>query len=169
MVVLIAHEVGSQSALGWAMLFPTIAVALPLAYVAHLVRTGQVSDIHVPVREERMRPFVVGLLCAGAGLTLLVAGGAPALMIATATAGWPQAAVLFAVTFKWKVSTHSAAIAALAVVAVWLLGVPGLLVVAAVPLVAWSRVRLCRHNPPQTLVGAAVGGGATIAALVGLL
>jgi hypothetical protein len=44
-----------------------------LQYVALGVRSGRFADHHLNVREQRLVPFVVGLVSAGAALAFLLA------------------------------------------------------------------------------------------------
>jgi hypothetical protein len=167
-VGLVAHDVGSATAWLWAALLFGIVVSPPLLYVAWLLKRGEIADFHLRVREQRVKPFLATLACAGAGCAALAIGGAPDLMLAVALAGWLQAALLYAITLRWKVSTHCAAAAALAVVAIAVAGALGMAMALAVPIVAWSRMRLNRHDLSQTVVGSALGAAATAAALLAL-
>lgn len=63
----LAHAVSAVMNPGYVALptFLVVAVA-PLLYVALGVRAGRFSDHHLSVREQRLVPFVVGLVSAGA-------------------------------------------------------------------------------------------------------
>ena len=68
-----------------------------------------------------------------------------------------QAAFLLLVTLRWKISGHSVAVACLTVFLYGLMGntaAPGLFFI---PLVAWARIRLNRHDLAQTIVGSLTG------------
>ena len=83
------------------------------------------------------------------------------------TAAWAGAAittVLLVVTLRWKISLHTAITAAFVVLAVVAAGPGALWLAALVPLVAWSRLHLGRHDLPQTIAGTFVGGGMTVLA-----
>jgi membrane-associated phospholipid phosphatase len=158
--------VGSQTGNGvsiwrWAALFSVVGLLPPLAYVAWLVRRGKVTDIHLPKREERTRPYVATLGSSGAALMGLNGLGAPSLLVLAGASGWVLTALLFAITLRWKISTHCAAAAALAALAIGVRGAPALPLFAIVPMVAWSRVRLGRHDRAQVLAGAFVGAVVT--------
>jgi 5'-nucleotidase len=77
-------------------------------------------------------------------------------MITLAGALCLQTTLIFAITTVWKISVHSAAAAATATLAWWLIGTP-LPLLVGVPIIAWSRVRLQRHSVAQTVAGASLG------------
>jgi membrane-associated phospholipid phosphatase len=163
-LLLVSSRVGAVQAWRWAALCSAIGILPPVAYVAWLTRRGLVTDMHLPLREERTRPFVAALLSSAAALVVTNVLGAPALVVVSAATAWLLTTVMFLITLRWKISTHCAAAAALAAMAIGLRGVPALPVVAVVPVVAWSRLRLHRHDRGQVLAGAVVGAVVTTAA-----
>lgn len=165
-LVLVTMQTGAAVAWRWAVLFAVVGVLPPSLYVAWLVRRGRVTDIHLPLREERMRPYVAALGSSGAALVVSSFLGAPPLLLVTASAAWLMTALLFAITLRWKISTHCAAAAALAAITVGVRGAPAVPVFAIVPVVAWSRLRLRRHDRAQVLAGVLVGGAVTTAVWV---
>ncbi|MBZ0294017.1 MAG: hypothetical protein K8L99_15750, partial [Anaerolineae bacterium] len=52
-----------QQALTWALVYGSLVCLLPLLYVAWMVRRGVISDLHMQVRQQRLRPFVESLIC----------------------------------------------------------------------------------------------------------
>lgn len=141
---------------GWAALYVCIAILSPLLYLGWLVRRGQVTDLDVQLREQRSKPLIATLACSGLALLLLLLGGAPQRMVTVAGAVWLQGIAIFLITFRWKISVHAAAAGGISTL-IWLLFGTPLLLLGLVPLVAWSRVRLRRHTPAQTIAGALLG------------
>lgn len=141
----------------WAAFYVVLVVLVPCLYILWLVRRGEVTDFHIPRREQRMRPFLVTAVCAFVAWLTLLVGHAPRLFVLLAAAGWMKIGLMWLVTLRWKISVHAVAAAALAVLAWSLLGPVALPLAAGVPLVAWSRVRLKRHDVWQTVAGAALG------------
>lgn len=168
--ILLALRSADARAWGWAGAFGGAAVVLPTAYVLVQVQRGRISDIHVPLREQRVRPFIVTLAGAAAVCGAFIWWQAPEGFRALAVANLVQAAALFAITLRWKVSMHSAAAGSLSTLSLMVLGVSalstaGVLLVASVPVVAWARIRLERHTFAQTLVGAILGCLVTVLAV----
>jgi membrane-associated phospholipid phosphatase len=155
----------------FALLYFLVAVPVPVAYVLWLLKSGRVSDFHLPDRRDRTGPFLVsigGALCA-AGLLLYF--GAPAVFLAPVVTALAQTFVLFLITLAWQISIHTATTTALVTFAVLGLGSGASYLAFLVPLVMWARIYLGRHTLAQTLAGALLGCAsfATLFALRGLV
>jgi membrane-associated phospholipid phosphatase len=141
----------------WGLPGALFAAVIPLGYVLHGVRTGRLTNHHIPERAARRIPLLFGTASLIAGLLLLLALGAPREVLALLTAGGVGLATFALVTHWWKMSIHagvaSGTVTALTVVygEIMLLGVPLVL------LGCWARVRLTAHTPAQVVVGAMVG------------
>lgn len=155
-VMLMAFKIAGSVAWIWGTIYVSLAILIPFLYVIWSVTRGEITDIHIRSREQRRRPLLVALICAGVGWLVLALGAAPTAMTVVAAAIWLQTVVVFFITLRWKISVHTAAAASGATLAWTFLGtvLPFLLVV---PLIAWSRVRLRRHTLPQTLAGVLLG------------
>ena len=139
-----------------------IAVALPLAYLHWLVRTGRVTDMGVRRRHQRLRPMAFTLAAGMAALCTLEWGGAPLFLCLVASLLWLLIAGLMAVSVRWKISVHGALVGA-GLALLWACCQPPLWALALLPVLGWSRVRLGCHTVAQVIAGAAWG-----AALFGL-
>ncbi|WP_328462288.1 phosphoesterase PA-phosphatase [Actinoplanes sp. NBC_00393] len=141
----------------WGLPGALFAAVIPLGYVLHGVRTGRLTNHHIPERADRRIPLIFGTASLVAGLVLLIVLGAPREVLALLAAGGVGLAVFALVTHWWKMSIHagvaSGTVAALTAVygPVALLGVP------LVILGGWARVRLTAHTPAQVVVGALAG------------
>jgi hypothetical protein len=155
-VGLTAAWLASPGAWIWAGFYLLVAVLLPLLHVIWLVRQGRVSDLHIRIREQRIRPLLVSIACAGLGWLVLILAPAPDALATVAAAVWLQTAAILLITLRWEISVHSAAAAGATTIAWVLLGtvVPLLL---TLPLIAWSRVKLRRHTLAQTVAGSFLG------------
>lgn len=143
---------------GWAVLAALFCAGLPFLLLVVLARRGVVSDRQVVRREQRMVLLVptFGLVLAGAAL--LWWWGAPRPLLALVVACLLGVLSAAAITLVWKISFHSAAIAA--AVAYLPLTRGPLWWLAAVPLVVlvcWARIRAGRHSVAQALAGVALG------------
>ncbi|MBN1262291.1 MAG: hypothetical protein JXB35_16550 [Anaerolineae bacterium] len=153
---LLAASVGGLGAWRWAIVFVSVTVLIPLAYLIWLVKRGWVTDLDVRLRKQRIGPMLVALFCQVSMWLAMAALGAPGLLLALASAVLVQTLLVFWITLRWKVSVHGATAAAAAVFVWWISGAPWLLL-AGVPAIAWSRVRLGRHTAPQVIVGSFLG------------
>ncbi|MEM7008939.1 MAG: hypothetical protein AAF462_07385 [Thermodesulfobacteriota bacterium] len=156
-VVIAAYGLNDESALTWIALYIALTVLPPTLYIIYLVRKGIVSDFHLNIREERTQPLI--LMTANTLLAFMVMFliGAPTLILVVIAVAIIQLLCILLITFKWKISGHSTAIAGLVVLAVALFGESWLPLVLLIPLVAWSRIRLKRHTLAQTIAGAFLG------------
>ncbi len=136
-------------------MFVTLAVIFPLAYLIWLLRRGHVGDLDVQRREQRVRPMLFTLACGGLGWAALALTSAPRPLLALTGALWLQMAAALCITLRWKISIHCSAAATVATVVGFVAGTP--LLLAGVPMVAWSRLRLGRHTLAQALAGSALG------------
>lgn len=150
----------------WASLQVFTAVLLPTLYVVHLYARGRISDLHMNVRAERVRPCVSAIGCASAGLALLHWGGAPRLLVLLAAAYAVQSLLFLLITRWWKISLHGTSAGAFASVCWMLSGWASFPLLLVLPLVAWSRIHLNRHTVPQVVCGTTMGAGLLAAALL---
>lgn len=149
--------------LGWGLIVSLTSSILPMGVIVWGAKTGRWDSHHVRDRAGRFVPFVALIVMSLIGLGLLVALGAPWLLIALDIAMIGSLFVTGGITAWWKISMHSA-VAAGAVVILAVIYHPvcwALMVLVAA--ISWSRVQIRDHTTAQVtlgaLVGAVVGGG----------
>jgi membrane-associated phospholipid phosphatase len=103
--------------------------------------------------------------CALAWLAMWV-GGAPPILTLMAGVGFVQWIIIFTVTLRWKISVHTASAAGATLIILRVIGLAAAPLVVTIPLIAWSRVKLRRHTPAQTIAGALLGSGVVVGALL---
>jgi membrane-associated phospholipid phosphatase len=146
-----------QEAVVWGLIAVVFAALIPIAYVLQGVRKRRLTHRHVPKREQRRLPLIVGISSVFVGLVLISSLGAPKPLVALVASMLAGLLVSLAVTIFWKVSIHTAVVAGAVVILAFTFG-PILLVTApAIALIAWSRVELGDHTPAQVIVGATLG------------
>jgi membrane-associated phospholipid phosphatase len=141
----------------YAILYFLVAVPVPVAYVLWMLKSGRVTDFHLPERRDRTVPFLVALAGAVSAALLLFYLGAPAVFLAPVVAALVQTFALFLITLVWQISIHAATTTALVTFAVLALGSGAIVLALLVPLVMWARIHLGRHTLPQLLAGACLG------------
>lgn len=156
--VLISVYAPPQTGLTWVSIaFILIAVLIPILYVVQLVRSGKVTDFHLPARQERAGPFLVTLIAGLAGWLLVAMAESPHALKLVAVINVVQTALLMLITTQWKISIHNTAITGLAIVAIYLLGGVAYPLLLCIPLIGWSRVYLKRHTLEQVIGGTILG------------
>jgi membrane-associated phospholipid phosphatase len=153
----------------WSLVGMLFTVAIPAFIVDRGVRTGRYTDHHLREREQRAVPLGLAALSVAVGVLVLLVAGAPRAITALQVAVLVTVGVATGITLVWKVSFHTAVVAAAAAV-LTLLGGPTSalwgLSWLAVPVVGWARLVLRAHTLAQVLAGLVVGAGVTTAVLL---
>jgi len=163
-IILSVQVAETSMAWAWVGFYVLLAVSLPCAYVLWLVRQGKVTDFDLQVREQRRYPFLVTLVSTFIAWQVLYWGQAPFALVLLTGVAWLQIALLLVITLRWKISAHCASAASFAVWTWILFGVIAAPLMLLVPLVAWARLRLQRHDLPQTVAGTLLGSTVLAAA-----
>jgi hypothetical protein len=153
------HGADSQEkAMVWALTYSVLVCILPALYIGYMVWRGHITDIHVRVREQRIRPFVVSVICTVVAWLLLQWMEAPSLLPLFALFSLIQLVVMLLITLTWQISLHSMTITGAVVVAGALYG-PGtaLLLSPLIPVVGAARIKLRRHTLAQVIAGGILG------------
>lgn len=163
-VILCSSSVDHPSMFLWTFYFMLLFVLPPTAYILYLMRRGEVTDFHMSVRGERVRPLCVVFLYTLFAILLYRFSGGPDALVMMGFSGLVALGFVTLISLYWKVSGHCAAMGGLSAVAFGYHDSLVLVLLSLAFLVTWSRIRLGRHTPLQTLAGFSLG-----AAIFGLL
>lgn len=153
----------AQQALQWALVYIALVCVLPAAYIGFEVWQGRITDVHINLREQRLRPYLVSLMGTGLAWLVLQLMGAPELMPMFTLFTLIQMAMMLLLTTRWKISMHAMSITSAVITAGVLYGLTTfLLLTPLILLVGTARVRLRRHSIPQVISGILLGGGITV-------
>lgn len=164
-ILLGAQASEDSSAWLWAAFYILCAISLPAGYVMWLVQQEKVTDFDLRLREQRAHPLLVALTSAFIAWLVLWLGSAPRLLLVLTGSAWVQLALLLVITLRWKISAHCATAAAFVTFILALFGTLAAPLIVVLPLIAWSRLRLRRHDLAQTIAGTFLGSailGATL-------
>jgi hypothetical protein len=142
-----------------------LAAGCVVVFLLRWTALKKASDFWLKAREERRVPAFMLLTAAVALQVALVVFGAPIELVFLMGSMLGAALLLAVVTLVWKASAHSAVAGHAAVWALAILGLWGLVFVAAAPLVMWARAAERRHTWSQVLAGAGIGA---VAAAIGV-
>lgn len=146
-------------AITWALTFGVLVCLLPVLYIIWMVRRGKIGDIHMKERHERLRPFLVSILCTAVAWQILRMMGAPAMLPMVAIFSVVQLAIMTLITLVWQISMHTMSITGAIVATGIVFGpVSALVISPLVPLVGAARLKLHRHTLAQVIAGCLVGG-----------
>src|SRR5690606_35250365 len=130
------------------------------AYIAWMVKLGKITDLHIRVRQQRLRPFIVSLICTTLAWWTLRFLGAPPVVPQFVLFTLIQLAIVMVVTVGWQISVHAMSISGAMVAVGALYGWPAALLFSPlIPLVGAARITFKRHTFAQVIAGTAVGAG----------
>ena len=151
------HFGAPGQALRTTLLVAGIGIVPIAVLMARQVRRGSWNDVDASNRSERPLLFIVGMVALAALLGAAMLLGRESFLI-RGTLGVLIMLAVCAVATRWiKVSLHMA-FGALAATTLILIGSPaGWFVLAALPVLAWSRLALNRHSGAEVTLGLLVG------------
>lgn len=130
---------------------------LIVLFVLYGVRKGFISDYDVSIKEERINLYLAGILITTVYLLVVFFLNGPQVLIVGLVGLLIGLLIASLILKKSKASGHVAVIISFALL-MWLsYGGAYWLLLLSVPLVAWSRIKLKRHEPSETLVGGVIG------------
>lgn len=145
-------------ALLWATVYIALVCVLPVIYIGVMVKRGRITDIHMKLRHQRIRPMIVSVICTTIAWWTLRLMGAPEVVPLLALFSLVQLVVIALITLVWQISVHAISISGVAVAALVLFGlIPALLTLPLIILVGAARLKLQRHTPAQVVAGTAIG------------
>jgi hypothetical protein len=125
---------------------------LPFLYILLQIKLGNISDIHVAVREQRSGPFIIAT-CGAVILALLYHFlSAPKELIALAIALIVSGTVFGVISGFWKVSIHAAAYTGAVVIVAFIINFSLLWLLVLLPVIIWARLIRKRHSVSQAIV-----------------
>jgi membrane-associated phospholipid phosphatase len=164
-VVIIATDPNNQGASK--LLVATVAIifaaALPLSALLIMKQRGLITNVNIDRREQRTRPFLLGVLCYTVGFFFLKLFHAPRLAQGLMFCYAVNLAVILAITRYWKISVHATGISGPLIALYYHLGTVVLPYFGLIPLVCASRVVMRKHTVGQVVAGTALGLTATAA------
>ncbi len=154
----------TAEALKWASIAIALSVLPVFVVVLSLAKLGKLDGIFVNPRHQRHWIYLLASVLAIAGCFVLWYFDAPELLLASFTAGLAAIIVFMSINFFWKISLHTAFMAASVTVLIMVYGVQAVWTFVLLPPVAWARIEMKQHSPVQVAAGAVLA--AVIVALV---
>lgn len=139
---------------------------IPMGLVLLLKRFGLVDDLGLNGRKERLIPYIISIVCLGATAWFFASKHAPVWVSFFFLGGSLGGFINLLVNFRWKISAHSAGIAGVVAMLLYLccVSVPDnslvswlVISIALAGLLGTARIWLGRHTLLQVLAGYAVG------------
>jgi membrane-associated phospholipid phosphatase len=154
-VMLAWHTSGSvASTFKWAAIALVFSVLPIFGFLVFQVRRKKLDSIFPEGQGQRRVIYALASAVAALGYVVMWYFSAPRLLAVSFLAGLLAVIVFMLVNFYWKISLHTAFVAASAVVLTVIFGARVAWLFILVPLMAWSRLELKLHTLAQVSVGA---------------
>ena len=156
MILLLSFVSASSTldALKWALVSIALSILPVFSVIVYLVRKGSLDAVFTNVREQRTKLYLLGGFCTVISCIILYYTEAPSILVAGFITGLSTAIIFTCINLWWKISLHTAMVAASATVLVMLYGWIAVATVALVPLTGWARIELEYHSLAQAATGA---------------
>ncbi|MDX2161613.1 MAG: hypothetical protein SF162_09835 [bacterium] len=152
-----------EQGLLWAFTYIALVCILPVCYIGLMVMRGQITDLHMRVREQRIRPFMVTILCTLVAWGVLALMQAAPLLLTFCAISLVQIMIMLLITLIWQISMHTMSITSAIVTGGALFGIgAAALSLPLIGLVGAARYSLRRHTLSQLVAGSILGGGLTL-------
>ena len=155
-ILLLSFEATSSpfDALKWTLIFAAISILPVFLVTVYLVRNERLEGIFINIRRQRNKIYLLASFCAVAGCIVILYLGAPLVLVVSLVAGLSAMIVFTCINLLWKISVHTAFVAASVTVVIILYGSIGTVTAVLIPPIAWSRIELEHHSITQVVAGA---------------
>ncbi len=164
-VVIVLVSLKASGSGTWIVLCALIAlfftVFAPWFAVLHMRRRGEISELFIPERRDRLRPLFFFMASSYLGVGILYLIHSPPALYALMVCVAVQGTIALLITMRWKISLHAMGLWACFAIVIALYGSSGWWAVVPAGLVSWARLVLRAHSVSQILVGSIVGAGVT--------
>lgn len=144
----------TADAIKWSLILVAVSVLPVFSVIVYLVHTRKLEGIFVSPRKQRNKIYFLAGVCAVVGCIIILYLGAPLVLVATFVAGLSAILIFMCINFLWKISLHTAFIAASVTVMIVSYGASGAVTAVLLPPIVWARVELEYHSITQAVAGA---------------
>jgi membrane-associated phospholipid phosphatase len=168
-VILLAfHETSSTTdALKWASISLAISVLPVFIAVTFLVQSKKIDGFLTDLREQRSIVYLLASALGAVSCGLLWYLKAPELLAVTFTAGLISIIVFTGINYFWKISLHTAFMAASLTIMIIVYRVAAVWVLVFLPLVAWARIESKQHSIMQVVIGGVLAAAIVVGVFFG--
>ena len=144
----------TPDALKWASISIALSILPVFTVIVYLVRNHKLEGIFIKARKQRNKIYLLASIFAAVSCIILSSVGAPTVLVTAFVAGLSAIVVFMCINLWWKISVHTAFIAASVTVLTILYGTTGIATAALLLLIGWSRIELEHHSLAQVAAGA---------------
>ena len=147
-------ELNVLDALRWSLILIALSILPVYLAIIYLVRSGGLDSVFTNVRRQRLKIYLLAGGWAAVGCVVLLYLKAPPRLMAASVAGLSTVVIFMCINLWWKISLHTAFIAASVTLLVILYGWVAVVAIVLIPLMFWARMELKRHSLAQVAAGA---------------
>lgn len=144
----------TSDALKWSLILIAVSILPVFLVIVYLVRNERLEGIFIDVRRQRNKIYLLASVCAAVGGIIILYLGAPLILVAALVTGLSAIILFMCINLLWKISIHTAFVAASVTVLIILYGSIGTITAVLLPAIAWARIELEHHSIAQTVAGA---------------
>jgi len=154
-ILLLSFESTSSTldALKWSLILIVLSILPVFLVTIYLVHNERLDGIFISTRQQRTKIYWLAGACTGTGCVIVPYFGAPLILVAAFVTGLSSVVIFMCINLWWKISLHTAFIAASITVLIILYGWIAAIAAVLVPLVSWARIELKRHSLAQVAAG----------------
>lgn len=143
-------------AVSWAFICLLFGTIVPYLYIVLLYRRKEIDDMHIPRKEDRIKPMIVSSISYVACLFVLYILNGPLFLKSIFAVSAVSAVIFTVITYFWKISLHTSWITFVVITFNILFGRWMLLMIPLIPVIGWARVRIKKHTVNQVVFGVGV-------------
>ena len=167
-ILLAFHETSNiTDALKWASISLAISVLPVFIAVTFLVQSKKLDGFFNNLREQRSIAYLLACALGAVSCGLLWYLKAPELLAVTFIAGLLSIIVFSVINHFWKISLHTAFIAASLTIVIIIYRVAAVWVLVFLPLVAWARIDSKQHSIMQVVIGGVLAAAIVVGVFFG--
>ena len=167
LVIIVLASVESTAsildALKWSLILIAFSILPIYLFATYLVRNNRLDSIFASVRWQRTKIYALAVILGVVGFVILLYLKAPLMLLALFVTGLSAAVIFMCINLWWKISLHTAFVAASVTVLVILYGAMAVATVWLIPLVAWARIGSGHHSLAQVFTGALLAASISVA------
>lgn len=156
LILLVSFEATASvfDAIKWSLILTALSILPIFLFAVYLVQRNRLDSIFTNVRKQRTKMYALAVILASVGWAILLYLKAPLTLLALFAAGFSASVIFMCVNLWWKISLHTAFIAAAVTILFILYGFISTASIVLVPLGAWARIELEHHSLAQVTTGA---------------
>lgn len=143
-------------AISWALMCLVFGTIIPYLYVCFLYKKKEIEDMHVPRKEDRIKPMLVSSASYVSCLGILYILNGPLFLKSIFAVSAVSTVIFTIITYFWKISLHSSWITFIVITFNVLFGRWMLLMIPLIPVIGWARVKIKKHTINQVIFGVGI-------------